>query len=208
MKLQISFDMTDLDKAIEIAEQVSEYADIIEIGNLLLYKNGEVTISKFREALDNKTLLVNTQITNKDSEDIVKLVSNAGANWITVLAGASQNIIHSAATKAKEFGLKTMLDLIDSSSLGQSALEAKSLGIDTILFNHDSKIEEESTFADNWEMVKGNTTLPIFISANITKENIASFISFNPAGIVISKAITDADNPKEEAEYFYKIINS
>ena len=36
MKLQISFDLTDLDNAITIAKEVSPYADALEVGSLLL----------------------------------------------------------------------------------------------------------------------------------------------------------------------------
>lgn len=208
MKLQISFDMTDLDKAISIAKEVSEYADIIEIGKLLLYEHGKVAIERFKEALDKKVILVNAQIASDNHTDIIKLFADSGANWITILSGVSPSLIHSACNSAREQGIKVMLDLIDSSSLGQSALEAKSLGVDTILFNRQIKDEDLSLLTDNWEMVKGNTTLPIFISSNISKENIASIVSYGPSGIVLGKAITHAENPAQEAEYFYKIINS
>ena len=34
MKLQIAFDITDLDQAIEIGKKVAEHSDILEVGNL------------------------------------------------------------------------------------------------------------------------------------------------------------------------------
>ena len=34
MKLQISFDLTDLDKAVAVADQVAPYVSILEVGSL------------------------------------------------------------------------------------------------------------------------------------------------------------------------------
>ena len=38
MKLQIAFDITDLDKAIDIAKKVADKSDILEIGTFLSIK--------------------------------------------------------------------------------------------------------------------------------------------------------------------------
>lgn len=207
MKLQIAFDLTDLNKALTIAEQVQEYADILEIGSLLLYTHGITAITQFKEAFPHKLILADTKIAD-NTKEIVTLAAQAKADWITVLAGTTQSVIHNACVTARDFGKKVMLDLVDSSSFGQSALEAKSLGVDALLFHRPLEEDTLSYLSDNWEIVKGNTTLPIFISTRVTRENIASIAAFNSEGIIIGKAITDAENPAQEAEYFFKIINS
>ena len=76
------------------------------------------------------------------SKDAVTLFAQAGADWITVMAGAGPTTIHTACTVAHEQGKKIMLDLADASSLGQSALEAKSFGADALVF-HKPSIEDQ-----------------------------------------------------------------
>lgn len=205
MKLQIAFDILDLDKAIETAETIQDYADIFEIGTSLIYKYGTESITKFREKFPTKTILADAKIIDQ-SKDAVTLFAQAGADWITVLAGAKRNIIHAACAVAHEHGKKIMLDLVDASSPGQSALEAKSLGVDALLFHKPSQEETDAIFLEKWEMVKGNTQVPIFITSNISRENVAEVLSIGASGIVIGKAIVQTENPQEEAAYFSSLL--
>lgn len=206
MKLQISFDITDLDSAIDLAKLVVEQCDIIEIGSLLLYKHGVSAVEKFRETFPKKTLLVDTKIIDRGKE-AVSLMASAGADWVTVMAGTGKEVIHSAATMAHQKNVKVMLDLIDSSSPGQSALDAKNLGADALLFHQAYDEKDALILLDKWEMVRGNTTLPIFVSAKISRTTIVNLLNINPDGIIIGKSITDADDPAQEAAFYYQLIN-
>lgn len=203
MKLQISFDLVDLDKAIDIASKVAKYADIIEIGTLLLYKYGIKAVEDFRKKLPKESILADSKIIDR-GKDAANIILDSGADWITVMSGTSKDVIHAVSTAAHELNKKVMLDLVDSSSPGQSALEAKSLGIDAILFHQTYDEKQTLLFLDKWDMVKGNTQLPIFISARINRDTIEKILELKPDGIVIGKAITGAQDPEEEAKFFYE----
>jgi 3-keto-L-gulonate-6-phosphate decarboxylase len=58
-------------------------------------------------------------------------------------------------------------------------------------------------FLEKWDMVKGNTQLPIFVSARIMRDVLAPIMRLNPYGIIVGKAITDSADPAEEAKFFY-----
>ena len=205
MKLQIAFDLLELDKALAIAREIEEYVDILEVGSLLIYKHGDNAVKQFKEAFPHKIILADAKIADR-SKEAVTIFAQAGADWITVMAGTGRNVIHTACATAHDLGKKVMLDLIDASSLGQSALEAKSLGVDALLFHKPADDDAQLTFLDRWDMLRENTQLPIFVSAAITRENVNEIININPSGIIISKSVTNADNPKEEARYFNKLI--
>lgn len=207
MKLQVSFDSADLEKSIEVATQIADYTDIIEIGSLLIYKYGITAIETFRTNLPKKTLLADMKIIDRGKE-AANLALNAGVDWVTVMAGTSKEIIHSVCTEAHNVNKKVMLDLVDSSSQGQSALDAKSLGVDAILFHQTYAETQPLLFLDKWEMVRGNTNLPIFISAKITRETVDNILQIKPDGIIIGRAIVQAQNPVEEAKFFYELCSS
>lgn len=205
MKLQIVFNSLDLEKDLILAESIQEFVDQYTIGQLLLFKYGLQAITRFREVLPNSIIVADTKII-EFGNDSTRINLEAGADWITVLAGASQNIIHATCTAAHNMGKKVMLDLIDARSRGQSALEAKSYGADAIIFHQPYDDYDQITLIDEWDMVKGNTNLPVYISANITRENLDNIITLAPSGIIIGKAITHADNPLTEARFFRELI--
>jgi len=204
MKLQVSFDTTHLDNALQIASSIAEYANIIEVGTLLIYRYGTAAVERFKKAFPNKTILADTKIVDRGQE-VVPLFAQAGADWITVMAGTSKNVIHRTCTAAHQLNVNVMLDLLDSSTVGQSALEAKNIGVDALLFHLPYDEQESLIFLDKWDMIKGNTTIPIFVSAKINRDNVDELIKVKPDGIIVGKSITEAKNPKQEAQFFYEI---
>ncbi len=206
MKLQIAFDLLDLNKALDKAGEVQEYADILEVGSLLIFKYGQQAVQAFKEHFPQKTILADAKIVDRGKE-AVTLFAQGGADWVTVMAGTSRNVIHAVTQTAHEMGKRVMLDLLDAPSLGQSALESKSLGADALLFHVPALADAQVTLSERWDMVKGNTPLPIFIAATVTRENVNEFVAFKPAGLVLSNVITQADNAKEEAAFFHSLIH-
>lgn len=203
MKLQISFDALDLDHSLKVAQLVAPLADIIEIGTLPLLKHGVRIIEIFREQFPNKIIFADTKIVGKGRE-IVGLYGAAGADWVSVMAGTNKETIQNVCTKAHDMGKKVMLDLLDAGSPGQAALDAKSFGVDAIMFHQPyDKNNQTLIFVEDWNMLKGNTNLPIFISSKITRDNIDQMVSLNPDGIVLGKTIVDNADPLAEAQFFY-----
>jgi len=206
MKLQISFDLIDLDKAIAIGSEVAQYADIIEVGTILIYHHGTAAIKQFKEAFPDKIILADTKIVDRGKE-VAELFAQAGADWITVMAGTSPLVIHATTTAAHNANVKVMLDLIDSDSVGQSALEAKNLGADALLFHQPYSETESLVFLDKWDMIKGNSSLPIFVSAKINRDNVDKIAALKPDGMIVGLSITDAQDSAQEAQYFAELVS-
>lgn len=205
MKLQISFDTPDLNKSLDIAQQVIEYVDILEIGSPLIAAHGIKALETFRDAFPEKKLLVDAKIIDHEKE-LVPLFAHAGADWISVMAGSPKQAVHQACSIASDLHKKIILDLLDTPSPGHIALEAKNIGAHALLFHQPYAQQESLVFLDLWEMVRSNTTLPIFVSAHITRKNIDEIIAIKPETIVIGHSITQAQNPAQEAAFFYEHI--
>lgn len=207
MKLQIAFDQTNLEEALACADSIQQYADILEVGSLLIYKHGEHAVTKFKERYPEKTILADVKLVEKAKETI-KLFADAGADWITVMAGTPRNIIYTATQQAHELNKRIMLDLFDASSLGQSALEAKGLGADALLFHAQTKENTQLPLSEQWDMVKGNTPVPVFIAFHGPKEVIVQDLqTIKPFGIVLGSIVTQAEKPQEIAAFFDEIAH-
>jgi len=207
MKLQISFDIPDLEKAIEIAKKVVDYCDILEVGNILIHKYGLNAVETFTKTFPDKPVLADAKIIDR-GKDITTLYAKTGIKWVTVMAGTSSNVIHRVSNEAEKNNINVMLDMIDSEAPGQSALEAKNLGVDGILFHKAYDASESLLFLEDLDMVKGNTDLPVFISARINRDNVEKILETKPYGIIVGRAITDTENPSQEAKYFYNLCKA
>jgi 3-hexulose-6-phosphate synthase len=201
MKLQISFDLIDLNKALEIATQTAQFADVLEIGAPLIYKEGIKAVQKFKEKFPDKTIFADVKVVDR-VEEIITMFAKAGADYISILAGTSNSAIQKATQIAHSLKSKIALDLVDAYSMGQSAQDAKALDIDLIIFHGPYESTKLTDLVDEWQHVKGNTKIPIFVAGAIKRSNIDQIINLKPNGIIVGKAITEADNPTQEAEYF------
>lgn len=208
MKLQIAFDVLDLDKCLDIAKSVEIYADSFEIRSSLLLKYGIHVIEKFRSTFPNKELFVETQIVSH-AQDIVPMCIKAGADWVSVMAGTTQEMIHGVSILASQKKKYVTLDLLDANSIGQAAMDAKRLGVDALLYHNIYDHQDEASFAmEEWDDLRGNSNLPIYITSNIDRDNINFIISLQPDVIVIGKTITSTANPQEEAEFYFNTVHS
>ena len=206
MKLQISFDITDLNKALEIAVLVETFADIFEIGSSLIYKEGVKAVEEFKNKFPKKEIFADVKLVDR-VEDIIKIYSDAGTDYISILAGTNNATIQNSSKIAHGLKTKIALDLVDAYSMGQSAMDAKALDIDLIIFHGPHETTQLTSLLEEWQNVRGNTNLPIFVAGNLNKNNIEQVIPLKPHGIIIGNAITEAENPTKEAEYFKKLIS-
>lgn len=201
MKLQISYNLPDLNKALEVAHQTAEFADIIGIGSLLLFKEGVKAIKIFKGAFPNKEIFVEAKLIEK-APDTITMFAQAGATYISILAGATHNTLKKAVETAKIFDVSIALDLQDALSVGQASLDAKTIGVDMLIINRiPHKPEEALEIESEWHSARENTELPIFITGKIDRSNIHQIIALKPQGIMIGSAITRASSPKQEAYY-------
>ncbi len=204
MKFQISFDNPDMEQTLALADQVGEYADIIEIGSLPLFKHGTLIVELFRKKFPKKILFADTKIVDR-GRDVVSMFSQAGVDWVSVMAGTSRGVIHGTCSKAHDLGKKVFLDLLDTNVPAQEALEAKSLGIDALLFHQAYEGEGSVDFMEQWEFVRGNTDLPIYISAKISRESIDPILALRPDGIIVGKSIEQSNDSIAEALFFQEL---
>lgn len=200
MKLQIAFDVTHLETALEIAHAVEPYADIFEVGTLLLYQYGIEAVEQFVQHFPHKSLLVDTKIVDHGKETVA-LFNQLPIDWLTIMAGTSKDTIH-AVNAQRANKVKVMLDILDSNSAGQSAMEAKQMGIDALLVHRSFEGKDQPGFLEHWEMIIGNTDLPVFLVGRINKTNIHDIVMLKPDGIVIGSAIVKAEDPAAMAVFF------
>jgi 3-hexulose-6-phosphate synthase len=205
MKLHFTYNVSDLSHALKVAEKTAEFADIIGVGSLLLLKEGVKAVKSFKTAFPNKEIFAEAKITEK-AEDSVTMLAQAGASYISVLAGTFHSTIKKAVNCAQSFDVKIALDLLDASSFGQSAMDAKTLGVNVLILHRTPGPERNGDLQGEWESVRANTNLPIFVTGKIDESNFQHILGNKPQGIMIGSAITKADNPAKAAHFFKSLL--
>lgn len=204
MKFHLSYATSSLEEALSLAEATASYVDIMGISPLLLYKEGVKAISQFRASFPHKELFVEANITEK-TEQLTKMFALAGATYISVAAGTFYSNIQRAVITAKERNVKIVLNLLDASQVGQVTIDAKNLGVHSLMFNQPSQ-EAQTDINSLWLSVRENTQLPIFIASKITLATLPSIAQLNPYGVVVGSAIIKASDPVKEAAAFAEAI--
>lgn len=204
MKLFIAFTMTNVTQALQIAHQIEKVCDGFFLTHPLLLSAGITALQEFRKAFPEKHLVCETRLLRHEQE-IVPLFAQEGADGLTVLAGSRNSFIHTSASTAHDKNKKIYLDLSDSGSVSQAALEAQSLGVDFLIFSDPYNEEDKHVFVDRWEMVHGNTRLPIFIATQVTIDNIHDISKLRPAGLIIECTATSDEDFINQVTSFYAI---
>lgn len=208
MKLQVAFDHTDLEACITIAHKIEHLCDQFEIGSLLLHTHGIAAVKTFKDIFHQKTIIADTKIVER-GKDIAQLYFDAGADCITVMAGTHQQIIHTVGSVAQNNGKQVMLDLFDTNLLGQAAMDAKSLGMHALVFHQPlEQRATQNTWYDKWDIVRGNTTLPVFIGSEVSKETIHEMLEVKPDGLILQGSVTQSKNPEAELLFFKETIDA
>lgn len=201
MKLHFTYNLQDLNQALAVAEQTAEHADILGVGSLLLFKEGIKAVKSFKATFPQKEIFAETRITEK-GDDVVEMMARAGANYVSILAGTFNNTIKKTVVAAKNFDVKVALDLLDSPSLGQSAMDAKTLGVSLLILHRHYGQNESADLENDWHNVRENTSLPIFITGKIDESSLEHALNLKPQGIMIGGSVSKADNPNKAAQLF------
>ena len=206
--LQIALDTVKLDEVLRITDLVREYADIIEIGTVLLKKEGFSIIQKIKTTYPEKWVFADTKTLDFGKLE-AQLAFEAGADMMSVCGIASDATIEHTIREAHTRQKKVVIDLI---GLGNSYRQVKRLSYlyPDYLTIH-SRADERSTDNDLFEQVEiisQISPIPLAISGGIQLDDIPYLLVFNPAIIIVGSAITTALRPDEVAKHFRESIET
>lgn len=99
--LQIALDHNDLEGALRDVVKVGEVVDILEIGTILCLQEGKKAISCVRSLFPNKIIVADTKCADAGGT-VAKNVTDAGADWMTVICCATLPTMEAAKKEVSE----------------------------------------------------------------------------------------------------------
>ena len=166
--LQVALDVTELPRALTIAEEsVAGGADWIEAGTPLIKSEGMQAVRALKEKFPDRTIVADMKVADTGTLE-VEMAAKAGASIVGILADADDAVVEEAVRAARLYGVQVMADLINTPDPVSRALEIERLGVDIIAAHTgiDQQMKGMSSL-DLLRSLAGTVTIPIAVAGGI-----------------------------------------
>lgn len=208
MELQIAFDLITSHKALEIAKNCAEYADVFEMGTPFAYRNPIEVISEFRKVAPKVRILADYKILDGGYE-IAEVAFRGGADIVTVSARTWNDTIRLAIQAAKDYGKEILVDLmgVPDEELEERTVQVDALNPDYICV-HRAVSVSGSTRPDEI-LRKAKRVIKnakIAVAGGISLDTLPGVVKYHPELVIVGGAICNAEDPAETAKKMKQIM--
>ena len=208
MKLQLALDIPDLGLGLEIAGKVAMHVDVIEAGTPLLIREGIRAVRELRRRFRGRPIVADIKVIDA-GEPIAELAFAAGANIVTVLGCASNEVIERVVHSAKRYEGMVMADSLSVINIPERARELRQLGVNSLCLNRRGlkRVRNREDRISMIEEMISNIELPVYLAGDIDETELLSLRHLPLAGVIVGAAITNASSPKEAAQRMRDILD-
>lgn len=209
-KLQIALDTTDMPSALRPLNAAINQIDVIECGTILIIAEGLKAVREVRALYPNKTILADVRIAEAGAL-IARNCFEAGANWVSVVAGASMTTVEQVVKVADEFGGEVQIELGEKYDPEQ-AREWRRLGATQVIVHRSRDAEAAGKLTwgpDDIKRIKElhDMGFMVTVTGGVKAEDLP-FFEGAPVGVIISgRGIVKADDSLAAAKHLQDTIS-
>jgi len=203
MELQLALDFVNMDEAIALMELMGTSVDIIEAGTPLLLREGTEVLRRLRARNPKIRILADAKIVDGGYAE-AKMLFDAGADIVTVLAVASSETLAAVQSAANECAGIVAADMIASSQPLDDLAKVAAAGIQIACVHRatdrgswgteNSRLLEQVASA-----ARSAGNLRIMVAGGLSLGTIPSVRSLSPDIVVVGGAIVSAADPAKAA---------
>lgn len=208
-RLQVALDLTDLDKAIQVASRIASICEhrklLFEAGTPLIKRFGMDAVKRLANLFPDIPIVADMKTADVGALEAELAVSN-GAMYVTVLAQASDETILAAVEAAHRLGGKVMVDLM--SSVGDPILQGerlKKLSADAVCYHVPIDVQRLGTV--NWRTVIAILKVmkilgisEVAVAGGISPEVSRKLVEGGADILVVGRYIYSASDPARAAQ--------
>jgi 3-dehydro-L-gulonate-6-phosphate decarboxylase len=209
-KLQIALDLQDLPSALGPLQKSAPYLDVIECGTILCLAEGMHAVRIIRSLFPAKPILADVRIVEAGSL-ISKMAFDAGANWVSVVSGATVNTVEVVMKEAaKHPGAEVQIELIDGWSWEQANIW-RDLGVQQVITHRSRDAEAKGaltwTGRDFDEICRlAEIGFKVTVTGGVKPEEISLFAGVPVYVFIAGRGIYAAEDPAGAAWNFQEAI--
>lgn len=211
-KLQIALDLIDLPSALGPLQKAAAHLDVIECGTLLCLAEGMHAVRVVRSLFPAKPILADVRIVEAGSL-ISKLAFDAGANWISVVSGATLTTVEAVMNEAARHpGAEVQIELIDGWTWEQAAAW-RDLGVPQVITHRSRDAEARGmltwTQRDFDEIHRlAAMGFKVTVTGGVKPEEIPQFAGVPVFVFIAGRGIYAAADPAAAAKHFQDVITA
>jgi 3-hexulose-6-phosphate synthase/6-phospho-3-hexuloisomerase len=194
--VQISLDVSTVDEALRLAEiAVRAGVDWLEAGTGLLFLNGIETIRALRRHFPEHPIVADLKVAD-GGYYFGRLVAEAGATHLDVLAAAHPATLEGAVRAAQEFGLTILGDLMLSPDPVAGARRLQELGIHYAMLHlgaEHRRRHPELTALDELDRVRQAVRIPVQVVGGLSVEQAVEAARGGADSIVLGGPLVPGD---------------
>jgi 3-dehydro-L-gulonate-6-phosphate decarboxylase len=201
-RLQLAVDNADLVSAFGPLSKAASVVDIIEVGTILVIGEGLRAVREIRALYPDTTILADVRIAEAGSL-IARHCFEAGATWVSCVAGASLTTIGQVVKVAEEFDGQVQVELGETYNADR-ARAWRELGVQHVIVKRSRDREAAGALTwgpDDIQRVHElhATGFTVTVTGGITPQDLEVFAGA-PVGVVIAgRSIMGAKDPHAAA---------
>lgn len=201
-RLQVALDTYSIEAALSPLAKVVDDVDVIECGTVLIIAEGLRAVREIRALYPEKTILADIRIAEAGAK-LSRMCFEAGASWVSCVAGASLTTIEQVVKVADEFGGEVQVELGETYDFERAKKWAE-LGVKHIIVKRSRDLEAAGTL--QWglnDLQRIEELAGLGVTVTVTggiKPGELSVFKGSPVGVVIAgRSIVEAEDPKAAA---------
>lgn len=207
--LQVALDITELDRAVQIArEAVEGGADWIEAGTPLIKSEGMEAVRRLRALFPGHEIVADMKIADTGTLE-VEMAAKAGASVVCILADADDTVISEAVRAAGLYGVRLMGDMINVADPCRRARELEALGVHII--NGHVGIDQQMLGKSSLSMMrslKGSVAIPVAVAGGLDAITAPQAVISGADIVIVGSAITKSAGVTESTRKIRDAIDS
>jgi len=208
-RLQLALDTYDLPSALAPLQKAAPYLDVIEVGTILCLSEGMRAVKVIRSLFPEKTLLADVRIAEAGGL-ISKMAFEAGANWVSVVSGATLSTMESVAREAERHSGEVQVELFDGWT-AKTARQWRDLGIRQVITHRsrDGEAKAELTWSErDFDDIRRLASMGfnVTVTGGITLRDIPLFAGVPVYIFIVGREICRAEHPDAVAKSFREAI--
>ncbi len=210
--LQIALDLTDLDRAIDLA--LEAYAlgfDIIEFGTPLIKLHGLNQLKDIKRSIPDALFLADLKIADTGRLE-VDLVKNAGFDITTVLAVAGEEVVKEALEAGRDCDISVWIDLINIRDILGEVDRLSRLSPDIFILHVGIDVQRARGISaeqlENELIYVKKKGFRVAVAGGLNDQAVKKLIGLSPDILIVGGWITRSPDPVARMRKLVQIVRN